>query len=79
MLLLRQVRAPSNACPWLPPVIGSRSTTTSSRLTGTVALTVSVTIYLRDRARLVSICCVPTCNRSCERVIGPIGAVLCWC
>ena len=51
-------------------VIGSRSTRTSSWLTGTDSWIVSVTTYLRSRTRPVSSVAVPTRIRSSERVIA---------
>jgi hypothetical protein len=51
-------------------VIGSRSMRASSRLTGTVWVTFSVTTYFRSRARPASRVWVPTRNRSSESVMA---------
>jgi hypothetical protein len=61
---------PDSAASRLASVIGSRSSRTSSWLTGTEVVTVSVTTYLRSRARPVWTFSVPTCRRSSERVIA---------
>src|SRR5689334_23084116 len=63
--------APDRAASRLAPVTGSRSSRTSSWLTGTVVLTFSVTTYLRSRARPTGTLSVPTFSRSSERVIAP--------
>src|SRR5215218_1809395 len=54
----------------LASVIGSRSTRTSSRCTGTVTCWVSVTTDLRSRARPRSRVSVPTRSSSSERVMA---------
>ena len=46
-----EIAGPSSASPRLASVIGSRSTRTSSCVTGTVTCSCSVTTYLRSRAR----------------------------
>ncbi len=70
MLLLGQVCGPDVASPMLALVIGSRSTRTCSRSTGTVVSTSSVTMYLRRRARPASRRSVSTRSSSSERVIA---------
>ena len=64
----------------LASVIGSRSTRTSSRLTGTVCVTSSSTTYLRSRARPASRSVVPTRSSSSERVIASsvVGPETSW-
>jgi hypothetical protein len=68
------------ALPMLASVIGSRSTRTSSRLTGTVSVTFSATTYLRSRARPTSCEVVPTVMRSSERVmaLSVVGPEVSW-
>jgi len=65
-----EISGPLVASSTLASVIGSRSTRTSSRWTGTVRCSCSVTTYLRSRARPVSRRCVPTSSSSSERVIA---------
>jgi hypothetical protein len=71
---------PSRASPTLPSVIGSRSIRTSSRETGTVVVTSSVTTYLRSRARPVCTRSVPTRSCSSERVMASsvVGPEVSW-
>jgi hypothetical protein len=61
---------PDIAASRLASVTGSRSMRTSSRLTGTVCWTCSVTTYLRSRARPAGSAAVPTRICSSERVIA---------
>src|SRR4051794_6336603 len=65
-----EMAGPSIASSRLASVTGSRSMRTSSRWTGTVLVTFSVTTYLRRRALPVSRCVVPTRSSSSERVIA---------
>src|ERR687897_727383 len=65
-----EIAGPLVARPTLASVIGSRSTRTSSRRTGTVCCTSSVTTYLRSRARPRSWSTLPTRSSSSERVIA---------
>jgi hypothetical protein len=69
VLLVRQL-GPSWAAGAFASVIGSRSTRTSSRSTGTVWLTCSDTTYLRSRARPLSRWVLPIRSSSSERVIA---------
>jgi hypothetical protein len=69
VLLFADIRA-GRAAPTFRSVIGSRSTRTSSRLTGTVWVTFSVVTYFRSRARPASSLRVPTLTRSSDRVIA---------
>src|SRR4051812_6411810 len=68
-----EMAGPSVALSTLASVIGSRSTRTSSRCTGTVVCTSSVTTYLRSRARPVSCDRLPTSSSSSERVMASCG------
>ncbi len=69
MLLLGD-RGPGEGGVRLVSVMGSRSTRTCSRVTGTVTCWFSVTTYLRSRARPASTRSVPARTRSSERVIA---------
>ena len=75
-----EMAGPSMASPTLASVMGSRSTRTSSRDTGTVSVTFSVTTYLRRRARPTSSERVPTLRRSSERVMASsvVGPEVSW-
>ena len=68
------------ALPMLASVMGSRSTRTSSRVTGTVSVTFSVTTYLRSRARPTSSERVPTFRRSSDSVMASsvVGPEVSW-
>ncbi len=65
-----EIAGPSVALGMFASVIGSRVTVASSRVTGTVWVTCSVTIRLRRRARPASTRSVPTRSRSSDRVIA---------
>jgi hypothetical protein len=70
LVLLLGELPPAIAASRLASVIGSRSMRTSSRCTGTVVVTFSVTMYLRSRALPDSRLVVPTESSSSERVIA---------
>jgi hypothetical protein len=72
-VLASEISAPDRAWSRLASVIGSRSTRTSSRRTGTVACTCSVTTCLRNRARPRSRSAARPNARSAAATFPPIA------